>query len=123
MNTFIKYLVILTLVLLLDFCYLYLIKNTMLKVIKNIQQKPLKINWIYLILCYLILSFTIYYFVIKERKSILYSFILGFCIYGIYETSNMTIFTNWNQNIVFIDTLWGGILFSIINYIYKYIII
>ena len=123
MNTFIKYLVILTLVLLLDFCYLYLIKNTMLKVIKNIQHKPLKINWIYLILCYLILSFTIYYFVIKERKSILYSFILGFCIYGIYETSNMTIFTNWNQNIVFIDTLWGGILFSIINYIYKYIII
>ena len=122
MNTFIKYLVILTLVLLLDFCYLYLIKNTMLKVIKNIQQKPLKINWIYLILCYLILSFTIYYFVIKERKSILYSFILGFCIYAIYETTNMTIFTNWNKSIVYIDTLWGGVLFSLVNYIYKYII-
>jgi hypothetical protein len=57
-----------TLVILLDFCYLSLIKNTMLNVIKNIQKKPLKINWIYLILCYLILSFTIYYFVIKERK-------------------------------------------------------
>ena len=122
MNTFIKYLVILTLVLLLDFCYLYLIKNTMLKVIKNIQHKPLKINWIYLILCYLILSFTIYYFVIKERKSILYSFILGFCIYAIYETTNMTIFTNWNKSIVYIDTLWGGVLFSLVNYIYKYII-
>ena len=122
MNTFIKYLVILTLVLLLDFCYLYLIKNTMLKVIKNIQQKPLKINWIYLILCYLILSFTIYYFVIKERKSILYSFILGFCIYAIYETTNMSILTNWNQNVVILDTIWGGVLFSLINYIYNYII-
>ena len=122
MKTLITYLVILTLVILLDFCYLSLIKNTMLNVIKNIQKKPLKINWIYLILCYLILSFTIYYFVIKERKSILYSFILGFCIYAIYETSNMTIFTNWNQSIVFIDTLWGGVLFTLINYIYKYII-
>lgn len=122
MNIIIKYLIILTLVLLLDFCYLSLVKNTMLNVIKNIQKKPLKINWIYLILCYLILSFTIYYFVIKERKSILYSFILGFCIYGIYETSNMAIFTNWNKNVVIIDTIWGGILFSLINYIYNYII-
>ena len=122
MNIIIKYLIILTLVLLLDFCYLSLVKNTMLNVIKNIQKKPLKINWIYLILCYLILSFTIYYFVIKERKSILYSFILGCCIYGIYETSNMAIFTNWNKNVVIIDTIWGGILFSLINYIYNYII-
>jgi uncharacterized membrane protein len=94
----------------------------MLKVIKNIQKNPLKINWIYLILCYLTLSFTIYYFIIKERKSILYSFILGVCIYGIYETSNMAIFTKWKQNVVIMDTIWGGLLFSLVNYIYKYII-
>jgi uncharacterized membrane protein len=94
----------------------------MLKVIKNVQNKPLKINWTYLILCYLLISFTIYYFVIKDKKSILYSFILGCCINGIYETTNMTVLYNWNQNIVFIDTLWGGILFSLVNYIYNYII-
>jgi uncharacterized membrane protein len=122
MNTIIKFLIILTLVILLDFCYLSLIKNMMLKVIKNIQKTPLKINWNYLILSYLVLSFVIYYFVIREKKSILYSFILGFCIYAIYETTNMTIFSKWNQYIVYIDTLWGGILFSLVNYIYKYII-
>ena len=122
MNAFINYFIILILVLILDFCYLSLIKNTMLKTIKRIQNKPLKINWLYLILCYLVVSFVIYYFVIKERKSILYSFILGFCIYGIYETSNMAIFTNWNKNVVIIDTIWGGILFSLVNYIYNYII-
>ena len=119
MNTLIKYLIILTLIILLDFCYLYLIQKTMLNVIKTIQKEPLKLNWIYLILCYLVLSFIIYYFVIKERRSIFYSFILGFCIYAIYETSNMAIFKNWNQNIVFIDTLWGGILFSLVNIIYN----
>ena len=119
MNTLIKYLIILTLIILLDFCYLYLIQKTMLNVIKTIQKEPLKVNWIYLILCYLVLSFIIYYFVIKERRSILYSFILGFCIYAIYETSNMAIFKNWNQNIVFIDTLCGGLLFSLVNFIYN----
>jgi uncharacterized membrane protein len=122
MNILIKYLVILILVLLLDSTYLSFIKTTMLTVIKNVQNKPLKINWTYLILCYLLVSFTIYYFVIKERKSILYSFILGFCINGIYETTNMTILNNWNQNIVIIDTIWGGLLFSLVNYIYNYII-
>jgi len=122
MNILIKYLVILILVLLLDSTYLSLIQTTMLKIINNVQNKPLKINWTYLILCYLLVSFTIYYFVIKERKSILYSFILGFCINGIYETTNMTILDKWNQNIVIIDTIWGGILFSLVNYIYNYII-
>ena len=122
MNILFKYLLILILVLLLDSTYLSLIQTTMLKVIKNVQNKPLKINWTYLILCYLLISFTIYYFVIKERKSILYSFILGCCINGIYETTNMTVLNSWNQNIVFIDTLWGGILFSLVNYIYNYII-
>ena len=122
MNIFIKYLVILILVLLIDLCYLSIVQSTMLKVIKNVQNKPLKIKWTYFILCYLVISFTIYYFVIKERKSILYSFILGFCIYAIYETTNMSILTNWNQNVVILDTIWGGVLFSLINYIYNYII-
>jgi uncharacterized membrane protein len=94
----------------------------MLKVIKNVQNKPLKIKWTYFILCYLVISFTIYYFVIREKKSILYSFILGFCIYAIYETTNMTILTNWSQNVVILDTIWGGVLFSLVNYIYNYII-
>ena len=122
MNILINYLLILILVLLLDLCYLSIVQSTMLKVIKNVQNKPLKIKWIYFILCYLVISFTIYYFVIKERKSILYSFILGFCIYAIYETTNMTILTNWSQNVVILDTIWGGVLFSLVNYIYNYII-
>ena len=122
MNILIKYLVILILVLLLDLCYLSIVQSTMLKVIKSVQNKPLKFKWFYFILCYLVISFTIYYFVIKERKSILYSFILGFCIYAIYETTNMTILTNWSQNVVILDTIWGGVLFSLVNYIYNYII-
>ena len=68
MNILIKYLVILILVLLLDSTYLSFIKTTMLTVIKNVQNKPLKINWTYLILCYLLVSFTIYYFVIKTNN-------------------------------------------------------
>jgi uncharacterized membrane protein len=122
MNTIIKFLIILTLVLLIDLSYLSLINTTMLKVIQNVQKTPLKINWIYFILCYLVISFVIYYFIIKERRSILYSFILGLCIYAIYETTNMSIFSKWDQYVVIMDTIWGGILFSLVNYIYKYII-
>jgi hypothetical protein len=70
MNTVVNYLIVLIIVVLLDLCYLSLIQSTMLKVIKNVQNKPLKIKWNYVILCYLIVSFVIFYFVIKERKSI-----------------------------------------------------
>jgi len=45
MNILINYLLILILVLLLDLCYLSIVQSTMLKVIKNVQNKPLKIKF------------------------------------------------------------------------------
>jgi uncharacterized membrane protein len=45
------------------------------------------------------------------------AFLLGIVIYGVYETTNYALFKNWSILTVFMDTLWGGILFASTCYI------
>ena len=59
-----------------------------------------------------------YYFIVNKRQSILDAFLLGISVYGVYETTNYAIFKDWNPLIGLVDTIWGGILFSITYFLY-----
>jgi len=47
------------------------------------------------------------------------AFILGATTYGIYEFTNMALFKDWDYKMAMIDTLWGGILYSLSTYIIR----
>ena len=68
-------------------------------------------------LCYIFLIIGINYFIIKPRKSVTDAFLLGIVIYGVYETTNYALFKKWSLLTVFMDTLWGGVLFAATTYI------
>ena len=59
----------------------------------------------------------------KRKKSgkILFIFLLGAIIYGVYATTNYALINNWEPKIALIDTIWGGILFYLTTYISYYI--
>ena len=116
MNNIIKLSII---VLLLDSIFLFCIKNLFSKQIKSIQNSELRVNFIGAIICYFLIILSLYWFIIKEGKSIKDAFILGICIYGVYEYTNYSLFKNWNITTTIIDTLWGGILFTLSTYIYN----
>ena len=97
----------------IDFIYLNLIKDYFGNQIKVIQGSPMKINYLATIICYIILILGLNYFIIKPNLSILDAFLLGIVIYGVFETTNMSLFSKWSWTTVFIDTLWGGILFAL----------
>lgn len=101
----------------LDFVYLNVIKGYFNTQIKMVQGSPIKINYLGAALCYILLIFGINYFIIKPRKSVSDAFLLGIIIYGVYETTNLALFKNWSILTVFIDTLWGGLLFATTTYI------
>ena len=119
-NLMLKIITIMISFVVLDFIYFYIFKDVLLNAVKTVQKSPLQINVFYGLLCYLTLTFVFYYFIIKYKKSIYYDFLLGFCIYAVYETTTKAIFTNWNQWLVIMDSLWGGILFSLISFITYY---
>ena len=98
-------------VIFLDSIFLFFMKNRFRKQLQKITGKPLSINIIGVIACYIILVFGLYYFVIYKNLSLFDSALMGFIIYGVYETTSMATFADWNILNAIIDTIWGATLF------------
>ena len=107
---------------LLDFAYIYLMSAQFNRQITRIQGSPIKLNIWAAILCYISLTFGLYYFIIKEKKSIYDAFLFGLVIYSVFELTNLALLRKWSPKIAIIDSLWGGILFSITTKIVYYIL-
>ena len=104
---------------LIDSLFIFFIYKKFNDQITTVQGSPIKFNFIGAILCYICLIFMLNYFIIKEGRNIFDAFILGLCTYGVYEFTNLGTLNNWNINMAFIDTLWGGILFALTTHIVK----
>jgi uncharacterized membrane protein len=103
--------------LILDAAFIYMSSNMFSSQIMQIQKTPLKINITSSIACYVFLIFGLYFFILREHKSVLSAFFLGIVIYGVYETTTFALLKNWHLHTVLIDTLWGGILFASTTYL------
>ena len=44
-------------------------------------------------------------------------FSFGIVVYGVYDYTCGTIFEKWDFNLALIDTIWGGILYTISSYL------
>ena len=102
-----------------DFIYLKLISNYFTIQVKNVQGSNIKLDYTATIFCYMFLILGMYYFIIVPNRSVFDAFLLGIIIYGVFETTNKALLKKWKWKTVFIDTLWGGVLFSITSYIVK----
>lgn len=105
------------LILLIDAIFLSTMSGKFNSLIRYIQGSDIKINIISTILCYILMIFSINYFILIPKKSPLDGFLLGLVIYGIYELTSKAIIKNWKWEIVVIDTLWGATLYCLTTYI------
>ena len=101
----------------IDSFYLNIFKGYFFKQIQSVQGTQPKLNFLGAAFCYIFLIVGLNYFIIKPRKSVNDAFLLGLVIYGVYETTNYTLFNKWSILTVIMDTLWGGILFACTTYI------
>jgi len=99
--------------LLTDFIYLSLLNGYFKNQIQKVQGSPIKINYLGMALCYIFLIIGLYYFIIKPHKSVQDAFLFGIVIYGVYETTSYALLKDWSILTVFMDTLWGGVLFAL----------
>jgi uncharacterized membrane protein len=89
------------------------------KQITEIQGSPISLDFFAGILCYIALGFGLYYFILREKKPLLDAFLLGMIINAVYETTSKTFFKKWSYKIVVLDTLWGGILFTLTTFVLR----
>jgi uncharacterized membrane protein len=81
--------------------------------VAEVQRVVLEIRYLGAVLCYALLIFALYYFIIKDRRPVIDAMLLGFVIYGVYETTTYALLKKWKLQTMMIDTLWGGILFGL----------
>jgi len=113
----IKNLIITAIIMLvLDAIYLTVFSDFFNDVVTKVQGSKIKFRTIGAILCYIFLIFGLNYFIISHKKPLIDAFILGIVIYGVYETTNYALLNGWSPLAVAIDTLWGGILFTLTTY-------
>lgn len=106
----------------LDYMYLSSISNMFKKMLYRIQSSNLSLKLVPTILCYIFLIFSILYFIIIKNGNIFDAFILGISIYAVYELTNYATIESWSLELVLIDTIWGGILFSLTTFLHNKIV-
>lgn len=99
--------------LLIDGIFLYLNRDMFELQIAEVQRVVLEVKYLGVIICYALLIFALYYFIIKDRRSVIDAMILGFIIYGVYESTTYALLKKWKIRTMMIDTLWGGILLGL----------
>ena len=105
----------------IDSIYLKLISPLFNSLIYNIQGSPIRLRLDGAIVAYLCIIGVFNYFILYKGATITEAFILGLFIYGIYEGTNRALFSKWTTSIMIIDTLWGGILFSVVFILFNII--
>lgn len=118
-NTFKNIFLVTTIIGLLDFMYINLILKYFQNMVLKIQKTPIKARLIPAILCYLVLIFSVYYFIILQNAPLINAFLLGLTIYSVYELTNYATIKDWNLKFVIADSIWGGILFLLTTFIYR----
>ena len=101
----------------IDAVYLSTMSGFFNTLIKNIQGKKIKFKMLGAIICYILLIFGLNYFILNRNKSPFEAGLLGLVIYGVYESTNYAILDKWNLEALFLDTIWGFVLFYITTYL------
>ncbi len=103
----------------LDSVYLSMAKPTWRAMIKNIQGTELKVRMLSAVGVYVLMSFGLYYFIIKPKRTVFDAALLGLVIYGVFDLTNHAIFSKYNLVTGLTDMVWGSVLFASTAYIVK----
>lgn len=129
-----KSLITIIIIFILDFFWIVLLNNSNYNnLVSDVQKSPLNINIPSAIIAYFIIFLSFLLIVYpsidldnKTNNLILlafkYSAILGFVIFGIFNTTNYTMFENYNLRTALMDTIWGTFLYFVSVLLTLYII-
>ena len=108
--------------LVLDFIWLSFNKKNYDMWIQGIQGHQLIVKFWASLIAYSIMIAAVYWILIplvyqNPTDGFMTGAKIGFVIYGIYNSTNMAIFSNYNIQMAVVDTIWGTVLFGILGYL------
>jgi len=118
------------LVLFFDLIWIQLVmKQKYVDLIPKIQRMPMKVKYIPAVLSYLTIVLPILLFSIPNVRAsqrltdaLFFGGVLGLCMYGMFSFTNYALIENWTLEVVLLDTLWGGVLYTLVTYLGSFLI-
>ena len=108
--------------LVLDGIFLYANARMFQLQVAEVQRVSLQMKPLGSLICYALLIFGLYYFIIRQHKPVKDAVLLGLLVYGVFETTNYALLKNWHMKTMMVDTLWGGILLGLTTFLtYEFI--
>ena len=90
-----------------------------MNMVGKIQHREPTLNKISAAFTYVMMIILMHQFVINNNFTNKKVFLLGFLTYGIFDFTNMALFSEYDIFIAIQDTIWGGLLFMITNIIFN----
>ena len=118
MKSFLYYFIIM---IILDFIWfsfaltLYQTELEFLKVIDNKLLLYLSAGFVYILMALAQTLFILPMHGVSNSQVLVKSILLGVIIFGVYDLTNAIFIPNWSWKIVFIDIIWGGVIFVVPN--------
>ena len=109
-----NYLLVSILFLCVDMPWLLLGSKYSKAMIESIQHMPLTIRWAPSMVVYLALAY-----LVTIPTSTTDAFLLGSSVYAIYDFTNYATLSHYSLRFAIMDSIWGGILMSIVYNIVK----
>lgn len=104
----------------IDIIYLtFLGGGPFMNMVSKIQNSEAKLNKVSAAFTYIMMIILMHQFVINKNFTNQKVFLLGFLTYGIFDFTNMAIFSEYDIFIAIQDTIWGGLLFMVTNIIFN----
>jgi uncharacterized membrane protein len=88
--------------------------------LEGIQKEKMNFSPLKGILAYIILILAAIT-LIPKTSSVQEAFLFGALIYGVYDSTNYALLNDYDGKLAVIDTVWGGILFSIVYLVNKHL--
>lgn len=84
----------------------------MREMVRTIQGEPISFRYLPGMVVYLFLAY-----MLMETRSYKQAFLYGLCIYGVYDFTNLAVFSKYDWKLAVADTVWGGVLFAFAKYL------
>ena len=119
-----KFIITMVLLLIIDYIWLNTTKGIYNQTVSAVQGDNIQINYLGAFISYLTIVVSFGFFVVPYLSggnyinAIKYGGLLGLCMYGVFNGTNIAIFKNYSYSVALMDTVWGGVLYSIGAIIY-----
>lgn len=121
--------------LILDFVYVASVSVFYKRSIKNIQGgEDMTLNVFSAVMCYVIMIIGLVFIIItqlsrygslrslsqvnKLKYAVRFGGVVGFVIYGVFNTTNLAVFKRYSIPLAILDIIWGSVLYTIATYVY-----